>query len=143
MHRLRHVLKLPRPTLARQLSSMPLPETFIDGWHDVGAVAAMPYRPFGSGRTVSALSLGGSALAGVFHAVSLEESVAIVHTALKSGVNMIDTAPWYGNGASETILGKALVGVPRGAYYLNTKVSGPVAHSVDNCHHNCHLSMCT
>ncbi len=35
---------------------------------------------------------------------------------------MIDTAPWYGHGKSETVLGKALEGVPRSAYYLNTKV---------------------
>jgi aryl-alcohol dehydrogenase-like predicted oxidoreductase len=33
-----------------------------------------------------------------------------------------DTAPWYGHGVSETVLGKALVGVPRRAYYLHTKV---------------------
>ena len=37
-------------------------------------------------------------------------------------INLIDTAPWYGHGKSETVLGKALAGVPRRAYYLNTKV---------------------
>ena len=64
--------------------------------------------------------------------------------ALQSGVNVIDTAPWYGNGKSEEMLGKALEGIPRQvlpftnpsafpavsptlthpwqAYYLHTKV---------------------
>jgi len=35
---------------------------------------------------------------------------------------MIDTAPWYGNGRSETTLGKILKDIPRNTYYLNTKV---------------------
>jgi aryl-alcohol dehydrogenase-like predicted oxidoreductase len=39
---------------------------------------------------------------------------------------VIDTAPWYGHGKSETVLGKALEGVPRSAYYLNTKVGRSV-----------------
>jgi aryl-alcohol dehydrogenase-like predicted oxidoreductase len=34
----------------------------------------------------------------------------------------VDTAPWYGHGKSETVLGKGLEGVPRSAYYLTTKV---------------------
>jgi aryl-alcohol dehydrogenase-like predicted oxidoreductase len=38
------------------------------------------------------------------------------------GVNVIDSAPWYGQGKSETLLGVALKDVPRSAYYLNTKV---------------------
>ena len=31
----------------------------------------------------------------------------------KSGINLIDTAPWYGHGKSETTVGKALKSVPR------------------------------
>ena len=34
---------------------------------------------------------------------------------------MIDTAPWYGHGSSETVLGKALADVPRSAYYIHSK----------------------
>lgn len=37
-------------------------------------------------------------------------------------MNYIDTAPFYGQGQSEKIIGKALQGVPREAYYLATKV---------------------
>lgn len=93
----------------------------MEGWHDLESVKRMPYRKFGD-RTVSALSFGASSLAGVFRSdVTLDESVAVVHYAVRSGINVIDTAPWYGHGTSESILGKALVGVPRRAYYLHTK----------------------
>jgi L-galactose dehydrogenase len=42
--------------------------------------------------------------------------------ALKSGVNYIDTAPWYGLGVSEERLGVALENVPRNTYFMATKV---------------------
>lgn len=38
------------------------------------------------------------------------ESIHLVHAALAAGVNFFDTAPGYGNGASETALGMALRG---------------------------------
>ena len=41
---------------------------------------------------------------------------------VKAGINYIDTAPWYGQGRSEEVLGRALRQVPRQAYYLATKV---------------------
>lgn len=53
---------------------------------------------------------------------SLEECKKTVHAALKAGVNYIDTAPWYGHGTSEEILGECLKDVPREAYYIATKV---------------------
>lgn len=42
--------------------------------------------------------------------------------AIKSGINYIDTAPFYGQGKSEQVLGQALKDVPREAYYIATKV---------------------
>ena len=84
----------------------------------------MKYRPLGNtGMTVSILSFGASSLGSVFRETKEEESINVVHTALKNGINLIDTAPWYGHGKSERVLGKALKGVPRQAYYLNTKVA--------------------
>ncbi|SPP75308.1 blast:L-galactose dehydrogenase [Drosophila guanche] len=50
-----------------------------------------------------------------------EEGIRTVQEAIKSGINYIDTAPVYGN--SEKLLGEALEGVPREAYYLATKVA--------------------
>ena len=46
----------------------------------------------------------------------------LVQEVVKAGINYIDTAPWYGQGRSEEVLGAALAEVPRGAYYLATKV---------------------
>ena len=43
--------------------------------------------------------------------------------ALKSGINFIDTAPWYGQGLSEKRLGVALKNIPRDKYFIATKVS--------------------
>lgn len=51
-----------------------------------------------------------------------EAARALVHKALKAGINLFDTAHWYGQGKSERLLGHALKGVPRAAYYVNTKI---------------------
>ena len=103
---------------------MALPPTFVPGWHDEATVRAMPYRPLGpNGPLVSLLSFGASSLAGAFRADLIEaESLKVVEAAVRSGINLIDTAPWYGFGESERILGIALKAVPREAYYLHTKV---------------------
>lgn len=45
-----------------------------------------------------------------------------IQSAIKSGINYIDTAPFYGQGRSEQVLGRALKDVPRQAYYIATKV---------------------
>ena len=45
-----------------------------------------------------------------------EESAAVstIHAALDKGINLIDTAPVYGFGRSEELVGKALAGGRRG-----------------------------
>jgi D-threo-aldose 1-dehydrogenase len=40
----------------------------------------------------------------------------------RAGVHLFDTAPLYGSGLSETRLGRALAGVPRDAFQVQTKV---------------------
>lgn len=102
-----------------------LASTYVSGFHNVEAVMAMPYRAFGNtGRVVSAFSYGASALGGVFTDGAVDEAEAsqVVQYIIKNGVNLIDTAPWYGFGKAEAVLGKALKGIPRDAYYLHTKV---------------------
>ncbi|MEU0336051.1 aldo/keto reductase [Streptomyces sp. NPDC006193] len=54
------------------------------------------------GPLVSALGLGCLALA------TAPDPTALVHSALDAGVTLFDTADYYGQGASETTLGKAL-----------------------------------
>ena len=53
------------------------------------------------------------------------ESERMVLTALKKGLNYIDTAPYYGQGKSEKALGTILQAVPRKAFYIGTKVDFP------------------
>lgn len=102
-----------------------LPETYVDGFHDQEAVARMRYRRFGERNgdmKLSIVSLGGSSFGGVYEDVDKDVCAKIVQDALMRGVNLIDTAPWYGQGQSEDILGYALKEVPRSAYYLFTKI---------------------
>mmetsp|Transcript_101207 Transcript_101207/g.163266 ORF Transcript_101207/g.163266 Transcript_101207/m.163266 type:complete len:357 (+) Transcript_101207:46-1116(+) len=102
---------------------MALPSTYVDGFHNEASVRQMEYRALGdTGMVVSTLGFGASALAGVFHEVTQDECIQVVHHTLKAGVNIIDSAPWYGQGKSESVLGLALKDVPRKAFYINTKV---------------------
>jgi aryl-alcohol dehydrogenase-like predicted oxidoreductase len=83
----------------------------------------MKYSPLGrTGLNVSRLSFGASSLSGVFRPVQENDAIAAVHAALDCGINYFDVAPAYGGTVSETVLGKALAGIPRGRYYLSTKV---------------------
>ena len=124
-----------------------LPPTFVRGFHDEAAVRRMRYRhtePFGP---VSVLALGGSALGAgkcglgglasgsdqggevgedPWFARDSEADIAhvreLVGAALRAGVNLIDTAHWYGQGRGERLLGLALQGVPHSAYFVCSKV---------------------
>lgn len=68
------------------------------------------------------LSFGASSLGAEFRSVTLDEAVQSVRVALDSGLNFIDTSPFYGRGMSEVLLGVALKGVPRSDYVLGTKL---------------------
>jgi len=98
------------------------PATYTEGFHS-DDWQRMPYRALGNtGLQVSALSFGASSLGSVFRATNEAESFQVVEHAVKSGINVVDTAPWYGHGKSETVLGKILPSLPRSSYYLTTKV---------------------
>jgi L-galactose dehydrogenase len=82
----------------------------------------MRTNPLGkTGLNVSALSFGASALGGVFREIDEEDGIRAVHAALDAGINYFDVAPAYGGTEAETVLGKALKGIPRDRYYLSTK----------------------
>jgi aryl-alcohol dehydrogenase-like predicted oxidoreductase len=55
-------------------------------------------RPFGRHGTVSALSLGGGGVGGVYGDVDREEARATVREAVEAGITMLDLAPSYGPG---------------------------------------------
>ena len=76
-----------------------------------------------TGLMVSPISLGASSLGGgVFGPVAEEAAIRTVRLALDRGVRLIDVSPFYGYTRAETVLGKALRGVPRDSYVLATKV---------------------
>jgi len=82
----------------------------------------MKYNLLGkTGLNVSRLSFGASALGGVYGPVDGTKGIQAVHTALELGINYFDVAPAYGGTVAETVLGKALKGIPRDRYYLSTK----------------------
>jgi aryl-alcohol dehydrogenase-like predicted oxidoreductase len=83
----------------------------------------MQYNQLGkTGLKVSRLSFGASSLGSVFRPVDESEAIQAVHAALDLGINYIDVAPAYGGTLAETVLGKALRGIPRSRYFLSTKV---------------------
>ena len=83
----------------------------------------MHYRQLGrTGLKVSVLSFGASPLGNAFRTIDDGEGIRTVRTALDLGINFLDTSPHYGVTKSETVLGRALQGVPRENYYLATKV---------------------
>ena len=61
---------------------------------------------------VSRVALGTWAMGGwMWGGTDQRESIATIHAALHQGINLIDTAPVYGFGVSEEIVGAALAGV--------------------------------
>ena len=73
----------------------------------------MRYRPLGtSGVDASIVGLGTAAIGGgdTFEGPNDNESVKAIHAAIDSGVTLIDTAPSYGWGHSEEVVGRAIKG---------------------------------
>jgi aryl-alcohol dehydrogenase-like predicted oxidoreductase len=75
----------------------------------------------GTQLKVSRVALGTWAMGGwMWGGTDRRESVATIRAALHQGINLIDTAPVYGFGVSEEIVGEALEGV-RGQAVIATK----------------------
>src|SRR5258708_3781033 len=73
---------------------------------------------------VPRLSFGSAPLAhpSFLKKVPREEALNTVRYAVTQGLNFVDTAPHYGFGQSEILVGEALKGTPRERYILATKV---------------------
>lgn len=67
-------------------------------------------RPLGqSGIEASAVGLGTWAIGGwMWGGASEEDSIRAIHAAMDAGIDLIDTAPIYGLGLSETVVGRAI-----------------------------------
>jgi aryl-alcohol dehydrogenase-like predicted oxidoreductase len=69
----------------------------------------MQYRTLGrKGPTVSAIGLGCMGMSEFYGAADDAESIRTLHHALDAGLNFLDTADMYGNGANERLVGKAI-----------------------------------
>ena len=89
----------------------------------------MKYRQLGkSGLQVSAVGLGANNFGG---RVDAKRTTSVVHAALDSGVNFIDTSNSYGGGLSEQYIGNALKR-RREEAVIATKVSSRVADGPNN-----------
>ncbi len=77
----------------------------------------MRTRPLGNtGFQVSAVGFGTWAIGGAdWGRVDDRDSIKAIHRAVDVGINLFDTAPLYGNGHAETILGQALNGLRKDA----------------------------
>jgi aryl-alcohol dehydrogenase-like predicted oxidoreductase len=86
----------------------------------------MEMRTLGrTGVKVSPLCLG-AMMFGLWGNEDHDDSIRIIHHALDSGINFVDTADMYSAGESETIVGKALAGGKRDNVILATKAHAPM-----------------
>ena len=83
----------------------------------------MEYRNIGkSDLKISVITFGAWAAGGwMWGGADRNNAVAAIRASYDSGVTSIDTAPAYGQGASEEIVGEAIKGLPREKLQLLTK----------------------
>ena len=79
----------------------------------------IPGLPFDASR----IGLGTWAIGGwLWGGTEESDAIKTIHAALDNGINLIDTAPVYGFGRSEELVGKALQGGRRADAIIATKV---------------------
>ncbi|MFC7534699.1 aldo/keto reductase [Actinoplanes sp. GCM10030250] len=83
----------------------------------------METRNFGRLGRISALTLGGGGIAGVWGGTDRSEAIGTVHAAIDAGVTMLDLAPSYGSDfESERAVGEALRARPAPDVMITSKV---------------------
>jgi D-threo-aldose 1-dehydrogenase len=93
-----------------------------------------PFERRSVGRTdvtVTRLGFGAASIAGLYRSVPEDLARDSIHAALELGVGYLDTAPQYGVGRSERLLGDVLPGVPRDRFTLSTKVGRLIRRAAD------------
>ncbi len=91
----------------------------------------MRYRTLGGTGIEVSTHCRGTMMFGAVGNPDHEDSVRIIHAALDSGINFVDTADMYSRGESEEIVGKALKG-RRDDVVLATKVHFPLSEEGRN-----------
>ena len=77
------------------------------------------------GRTaieVTSLGFGASSIGAEFGQFDIAKSLDAVRTAMDAGINLIDTAAYYGRGMSEVLLGQILPAYRRESLVVSTKL---------------------
>jgi len=115
----------------------------------------MKHRPLGgSGIEASVVGFGAWAIGGwMWGGADRAAAVRAIHAALDAGINLIDTAPIYGFGASEEIVGEALRGrrdkavlatkcglvwhVEKGDHFFNSDEKHPRADATERKVYRC------
>lgn len=88
-------------------------------------------RPLASRAvSVTRLGFGGASIGGLYEPADRAASLDAIERAWDMGLRYFDTAPFYGYGLSERLLGVALEDRPRNEYVLSTKV-GRLLRPVD------------
>jgi aryl-alcohol dehydrogenase-like predicted oxidoreductase len=72
------------------------------------ASAIQPRKLGRSGPSIFPIALGCMGMSGMYGPAEEPESLATIHAAIDSGVNLIDTGDFYGMGHNEMLLGQAL-----------------------------------
>ena len=81
----------------------------------------METRRFGNLGQVSSLTLGGGGIGQIWGPTSRQEAVATVRQAVDSGITFLDSAPRYGDGEAELVIGAAFDGHLPAGTMVSTK----------------------
>ncbi|WP_137844599.1 aldo/keto reductase [Microbacterium sp. 2FI] len=93
----------------------------------------MQQRPLGrTERSVSAIGLGTWQLGADWGNVSEEDATAVLAASADRGVTLFDTADVYGDGRSESIIGRFLAGRPDHGITVATKMGRRMAQEPEN-----------
>ena len=93
----------------------------------------MQQRALGrTGRSVSAIGLGTWQLGADWGAVTEEDATAVLAASVDEGVTLFDTADVYGDGRSESIIGRFLAARPGDGITVATKMGRRLAQEPEN-----------
>lgn len=85
----------------------------------------MQYHQLGAtGPRVSRIGLGCMGMSDLYGPSDRSESIATIHAALNSGINLLDTGDFYGMGHNEMLIAEALKGTKREDVVISVKFGG-------------------
>jgi D-threo-aldose 1-dehydrogenase len=86
-------------------------------------IARIPTTSLGkTDLTVPIMGFGSAPVAGLYQPIADEPALETIRFAFSQGITLFDTAPLYGAGRAEELVGRGLAGIPRDRYLISTKV---------------------